>query len=284
MKNYKDFCDNIKQYLDDQEIIEFFSTQEILKETYEEIKDSPKACVVPLVFVVDPNSFELDLNIIVKHENSSSFGQYEYYLIPDFINKQTNLLSLFNSLTISTQANQDYIINSISDQIKEIHFFTSSDYKPTLELIENFVIFKLSSPIVEKKKVENQLTGISGEFFVAAELAKRNFQVALTLGNAKGIDLFATNQLTEKIFEIEVKTLRKKPNCFTLNVDRLKNEKIFVFVYFNEKETSPDYYILKGEELLADKKHFYGASLNTIRQTVNHGPLQIHKGRWDKLD
>ena len=284
MKNFTDFSDNIKQYLDDKEILEFLTKQEPLKEVYEEIKDSPLACVVPLVFVVDPNSFELDLNIVLKHEKADQFGQYEYYLIPDFINKQTNLFSLFSTLTISTNANQDDILNSIGDQIKEIHFQTSSDYKPILELTDNFIIFKLTSPVVEKKKVENQLTGISGEFFVAAELAKRNFQVALTLGNAKGIDLFATNQLTEKIFEVEVKTLRKKPNCFTLNVERLKKDKIFVFVYLNEKETSPDFYILKGEELLADKKHFYGSSLNTIRQTVNHGPLQIHKGRWDKLD
>ena len=75
------------------------------------------------------------------------------------------------------------------------------------------------------------MTGISGEFFVAAELAKRNFQVALTLGNAKGVDLFATNQITENTFEIEVKTLRKKPNCFTLNTKRLTAKKIFIFVY-----------------------------------------------------
>lgn len=146
------------------------------------------------------------------------------------------------------------------------------------------VIEPISGIIEQKKKVENQLAGISGEFFVAAELAKRNFQVALTLGNAKGIDLFATNQTTEKTFEIEVKTLRKKPNCFTLNIGRIKSEKIFVFVYLNEKGMVPDFYILKGEELLADLKHFYGGSLNSDRQTVNHGPLQVHKGCWSKLD
>lgn len=137
---------------------------------------------------------------------------------------------------------------------------------------------------MEDIKVENQLTGISGEFFVAAELAKRNFQVALTLGNAKGIDLFATNQLTEKTFEIEVKTLRKKPNCFTLNTKRLKKEKIFIFVYLNGKEISPDFFIVKGEELQNNKKHFYGSSLDTNRETVNHGPLQEHKNSWSKLD
>ncbi len=133
-------------------------------------------------------------------------------------------------------------------------------------------------------KVEHQLTGISGEFFVAAELAKRNFQVALTLGNAKGIDLFATNQTTENTFEIEVKTLRKKPNCFTLNTKRLNHKKIFIFVYLNEEGTQPDFYILKGDEILADPKFYYGSSLDTERETVNHGPLQKHKDCWDKLN
>lgn len=137
---------------------------------------------------------------------------------------------------------------------------------------------------MEITKIENQLTGISGEFFVAAELAKRNFQVALTLGNAKGIDLFATNQSTEKTFEIEVKTLRKKPNCFTLNTKRLKKDKIFIFVYLNSKEIPPDYFIVKGEDLENNMKHFYGSSLGTTRETVNHGPIQTYKNCWENLE
>ena len=47
MKNYTDFSDNIKQCLDDTEILEFINKQEPLKKVYEEIKDSPMACVAP---------------------------------------------------------------------------------------------------------------------------------------------------------------------------------------------------------------------------------------------
>ena len=137
---------------------------------------------------------------------------------------------------------------------------------------------------MENIKIENQLTGISGEFFVAAELAKRNFQVALTLGNAKGIDLFATNQLTEKIFEIEVKTLRKKPNCFTLNTKKIKKSKVYIFVYLNHKDIAPDYFIVKGEEIENNLKHFYGSSIGSTRETVNHGPLQEYKNCWNNLE
>ena len=137
---------------------------------------------------------------------------------------------------------------------------------------------------MDNPKVESQLTGISGEFFVAAELAKRNFQVSLTLGNAKSIDLYATNQITKKIFEIEVKTLRKKPNCFTLNPKRISPEKIFVFVYLNDKDTPPEYHIVTGMELEKDISKFYGASLGTSRETVNHGPLKMYKNRWEILN
>jgi len=36
---------------------------------------------------------------------------------------------------------------------------------------------------------EKNNTHLAGEFFVAAELFKRNYQVSLTLGNAKEVDL-----------------------------------------------------------------------------------------------
>jgi hypothetical protein len=138
--------------------------------------------------------------------------------------------------------------------------------------------------MTSKIPIEKQLTGISGEFFVAAELAKRNFQVALTLGNAKGIDLFATNQVTGITFEIEVKTLRKKPNCFTLLTTRLNEEKIYAFVYLNEVNVYPDFFIIKGSEILKDLQHFYGSSLISNRPTINHGPIQKYKNQWTVIE
>ena len=68
---------------------------------------------------------------------------------------------------------------------------------------------------------DNQITGLSGEYFVAAELLKRDFQVSMTLGNAKSIDLIAISPETKISYKIQVKTLRKKPNCFTLLIDKI---------------------------------------------------------------
>lgn len=144
MTTYQKFADNILQYLQDKEIIEFLSTNEDLKGLYSEIKDSKMACVIPLVFVTNPVDFELDLNIIIKHENPDQFGQYEYYLIPNFVNKETNISELLNTLTISTNANPEEILNSIGEQVKELHFQTSADYKPFLEVNDSTTYFGLN--------------------------------------------------------------------------------------------------------------------------------------------
>jgi hypothetical protein len=128
--------------------------------------------------------------------------------------------------------------------------------------------------------MDNQITGLAGEFFVAAELLKRNLQVSLTLGNAKSIDLIAINK--ESIYQIQVKCLRKGPNCFDLYSEKINPSHIYIFVYLNSPDQQPDYFILKGEELLIDLKYYYGSSLGRSdkRETVNHGPLQKHKNNW----
>ena len=138
---------------------------------------------------------------------------------------------------------------------------------------------------IVKPKKDNQITGLSGEYFVAAELLKRDFQVSMTIGNAKSIDLIAISPINGKAHKIQVKTLRKKPNCFTLLIEKISEDDFYFFVYLNSESESPDYYIIEGKDLLANLPHFYGSSIGRIdkRETVNHGPLKEYKDRWDKI-
>lgn len=69
--------------------------------------------------------------------------------------------------------------------------------------------------------MDKQITGLAGAYFVAAELLKKDWQVAVTLGNSKAIDLIITNELG-KTHRIQVKTLRNGPNCFTLHTTKIK--------------------------------------------------------------
>ena len=130
--------------------------------------------------------------------------------------------------------------------------------------------------------MEKNNTHLAGEFFVAAELFKRDFQVSMTLGNAKEVDLIIRTP-KKKTLSIQVKALQDK-NCFTLAVNKVVPHDIYVFVFLYDDKNHPDYFILTGSEILSDKKLYYGSSLNSSRQTINYGPLFKHKNRWDKLD
>ncbi|GAB2955785.1 hypothetical protein GCM10027048_22220 [Hymenobacter coalescens] len=133
--------------------------------------------------------------------------------------------------------------------------------------------------------MDKQLVGLSGEYFVAAELLKRNFQVAVTLGNAKSVDLFIRNEASGQTCGVSVKTLRQKPNCFTLHSDKLEPDTVYFFLYLNPVGHGPDYFILRGADILADLPRFYGASYGRAdrRETINHGPLQPYHNNWGVL-
>jgi len=62
----------------------------------------------------------------------------------------------------------------------------------------------------KKQRADSQLSGLAGEFFVAAELLRRGIQTSVTFGNAKAIDLFAHNPSTGDAFTVQVKTLRTR--------------------------------------------------------------------------
>ena len=107
---------------------------------------------------------------------------------------------------------------------------------------------------VSKQRSDGQKSGLAGEFFVAAELLKRGLQTSLTLGNAKSIDLFATNDKGTS-FTIQVKALRI-PNYFSIDLERVQDACYYVFVVLNKPDVPPDYYIVPGCDLRSDPAKF----------------------------
>jgi predicted AAA+ superfamily ATPase len=51
-------------------------------------------------------------------------------------------------------------------------------------------------------------TGLSGEYFVAAELYRRGWSVGMTIGNAKAVDLFAEKE--DCLVQVQVKSIYKR--------------------------------------------------------------------------
>jgi hypothetical protein len=102
-----------------------------------------------------------------------------------------------------------------------------------------------------KKRVDGQITGLAGEFFVAAELLKRELQVSVTFGNTKSIDLFALNE-NGRTYTVQVKSLRTK-NFFLITRAAIKPDQVYVFVILNRPGQPVDYFIAWGAQLLENE-------------------------------
>jgi hypothetical protein len=134
---------------------------------------------------------------------------------------------------------------------------------------------------------ETQLTGMAGEFLAAGKLFKKGLQVSITLGNAKGIDLFVHNQNNDKTYNVQVKTLRKS-NCFPIHRESIKDKHIYIFIILNRFDDNEDYYVLRGDSILKDVDNFFGASYrngkNSSMPAINRGPLKAYKDNWIVFD
>ncbi|HMS42343.1 MAG TPA: hypothetical protein PKE69_19070 [Pyrinomonadaceae bacterium] len=99
-------------------------------------------------------------------------------------------------------------------------------------------------------KLTSILAGVSGEYFVAAELSRRGFIASISLRNMRGIDILAANQESSRSFTIQCKTSQKKNKKWVLSD---KSETFFaenhfyVFVSFGVLDEQPDFHIVPSK-------------------------------------
>jgi hypothetical protein len=120
---------------------------------------------------------------------------------------------------------------------------------------------------------------LAGEYFVAAELYRRGYSVAMTLGNAKAIDLFAERD--ERTVNVQVKAIRDKKSVgWPMMRDRVITNIIYIFVCINPPGTPPDYYICTSEEARTKVRQY------SERGIVNLTALKTDefRERWDKVE
>ena len=104
-------------------------------------------------------------------------------------------------------------------------------------------------------RIDGQVTGLAGEFFVAAELLKRGLQTSVTFGNAKAIDLLAFNPVTNRSFTVQVKAIRKR-NVFPIAHSKVNPNHTYVFVILNGPKEPVQYYIVPGKVLASEPERF----------------------------
>lgn len=137
--------------------------------------------------------------------------------------------------------------------------------------------------------------GNSGEYFVAGELERRGFTVAVPMSNVKDFDLLAIERDTHQQIAIQVKTTSYKQKKWTLSKknETLVGDKIFyVFVSLNELDV-PEYHIVPSK-IVANRIRTYhqnwlntpgkkGQQRNDTNIRVFHDSEDTFLDKWDLL-
>ena len=101
-----------------------------------------------------------------------------------------------------------------------------------------------------KPKLPKILSGVAGEYFVAAELSRRGHIASITLRNTRGVDILVANADVSKSIGIQVKTNQNSVRSWMLNekVESIQSRDLFyVFVNLNGMIAQPTYHIVPSE-------------------------------------
>ena len=94
------------------------------------------------------------------------------------------------------------------------------------------------------------LTGIAGEYYVAAELTKKGYIASITLRNTEGIDILVSNQKSTKSLGIQVKTSNQNASAWMLksNAETYKSDSLYyIFVKIKKEDVRPDFFIVPSK-------------------------------------
>lgn len=105
--------------------------------------------------------------------------------------------------------------------------------------------------ILKEDKLSKTLSGVAGEYFVAAEICRHGMVAAVTLRNTRGIDIIATRPDNTSV-TIQVKTVQKGGAKWMLSKDDEKSGRpnhFYVFVILHGHNGRPDYWIVGADYL-----------------------------------
>src|SRR3990170_4613705 len=98
-------------------------------------------------------------------------------------------------------------------------------------------------------KLSTSLSGVAGEYLVAAELSRRGYVASLTLRNARGIDILASNAAASRSVGIQVKTGQGSRPGWPLSKaaeEYFADNLFYVFVNLNDGG-QPDFYVVPSK-------------------------------------
>ena len=145
--------------------------------------------------------------------------------------------------------------------------------------------FKNRKEILIMANGSNTLTGVTGEYFVCAELGKRGILALLTPKNNPLFDIVAVSPDASRSVTIQVKSMGlKNEQGWKLNkqITQRKNNPSLFLILVNLKQTGIcDFYIYQYDELVDKVNEFYNRYIN---QEKRNGEKRKEVGfRWFDL-
>jgi hypothetical protein len=114
-------------------------------------------------------------------------------------------------------------------------------------------------------KKSNNLVGVTGEYFVCAELGKRGVLALLTPKNNPLFDIVAVSPDASRIVTIQVKTMSEHNNLgWKLGIDicKRKNNPLLFTILVNLTSSEIEYYIYEYDDLSEKIDKAYAEYLN----------------------
>lgn len=136
----------------------------------------------------------------------------------------------------------------------------------------------MSKTKLKKVQERQPCTHLAGEYFVAAELSKRGFNVAMTVGNAKKVDLIIEDD--EVTLPVQVKAIALKKFVgwpIKLGSSYSKNL-VFVLVVLGKVDELPRYYVVDGNEVTKLTKKY------KTRAILNITDVKSKENNWDLIE
>jgi hypothetical protein len=145
-------------------------------------------------------------------------------------------------------------------------------------------------------KLDTILSGVAGEYYVAAELSRRGFIATITLRNTRGIDILVANKDATRSVGVQVKTNQGRAKQWIVNQkveEGMASNLFFVFVNLNDGLQPPSFHVVPSQivsdyartfhtQWLAGTKPDGGARKDTSMRSFRDPDCQ-YADRWDLL-
>jgi hypothetical protein len=145
-------------------------------------------------------------------------------------------------------------------------------------------------------KIPPVLTGVAGEYFVAAELSRRGYIASISLRNTRGIDILATNQDGSRSITIQCKTNQSAARKWLLNEKSetfVSENHFYVFVALGKPTDRPRYHVVPSRVVAERTRRGHEKWLDTPgRKGQQHRDTKVRQfadledeflERWDLL-